>query len=638
MSVSTNVEAILKGFNLISDVQIYWDICEKNYIKSLHRQEYQDIMKPLTGLYAQIIEYQARAICHLSKAQLSRAWQNVAGWNDWDGKAAEINNLSKTCSSYIPPLEAGEIRKNRDSQLREMQESRTILNEIRMILEASKTQSQTNYEDQKERDLLQNLASLYEDYKDFVPPRVQGTCEWFFTDDKFCKWRDSKSPSLLWVSAGPGCGKSVLSRALIDERRLSTNITTSTICYFFFRNGEEHCMNATNALCAMLHQLLKNNRASSLVKHALKGDKFYGKHLTHNFSELWRILLNCAHSPDAGEIICVLDALDECHADSRRQLINKLKELNCQPCRPCNLLSNLKFLVTSRPYDDLETSFKKFSDTTTYLRLDGDEKSADISKDINVVIDAKLDEFDFDEDDRRAISKKLKNMEHRTYLWLQLTFDIIEQSPSEYGRRSDVEGLLSDLPSKISEAYEKILDRSKNEIQTETLLQVVLAAARPLTLDEANIAMTLAVQQEHSISHAALESMLWPSQRFKSIVRNLCGLFLSVYDLKLSFIHETAREFLIHRKRSGKWQGRMNMSKSNSIMALVCVTYLSCIDDQSPDYEIKEKFPLAIYAAEHLLVHARRAGAENNVQESIANLFLQSPELPLFETELDHDA
>lgn len=140
-------------------------------------------------------------------------------------------------------------------------------------------------------------------------------------------------------------------------------------------------------------------------------------------------------------------------------------------------------------------------------------------------------------------------MEHRTYLWLHLTFNIIEQSPSAYGRRCDVEALLSDLPSEVSKAYEQILGRSKNEIYTETLLQIVLAAVRPLTLYEANEALTLALRKQQFISYTDLESNLWSRKVSKSIVKNLCGLFISVYDSKLSFIHQTAREFLIHHER-----------------------------------------------------------------------------------------
>ncbi|KAL5356421.1 hypothetical protein BJX96DRAFT_171598 [Aspergillus floccosus] len=518
-SGTTNIEAMLKGFSLIGDIQVYWEVCEQTYLRSPHRQKYQELRQRLPTLYSHIIEYQARVICHLSRAQLSRAWQNVDGWNDWNGKAAEIRDLSTRCSSLIPPLEAEEIRSNRDRRLQEMQESRTILGEIRTILDANKKQIQTNYEDQKERDLLQVLASDYEDYKDFNAQRVQGTCEWFFADERFHKWRDSDTSSLLWVSAGPGCGKSVLSRALIDEQRLSTNITTSTVCYFFFKGGDERRMSAANALCAILHQLLTHGPASDLIRYALPSHKNYGQGLAQNFSELWRILTECASSPNAGEIVCVLDALDECSEESRQQLFSKLNEFYRQPRRPAELLSKLKFLVTSRPYDKLEASFNRLSNTAAYLRFDGDEKSAHISNEIDRVIDVRVDKFayNFDEGHRRMIAEKLKRMEHRTYLWLHLTFDTIHSSLSQFGKLSDIEALLSEVPSRVSEAYEKILDRSENQFHTEILLQIVLAAARPLTLDEANIALTLALQKEKPISHAALVAELWPKNRFKSI-------------------------------------------------------------------------------------------------------------------------
>lgn len=226
---------MLKGFNTISDVQLYGETCEKTYLQSSHRLGYQGLMEPLAKLYSHIIEYQARAICHLSRAQLSRAWQNMDGWNDWDGKAAMIDELAQHCSRCISPLEADEIRRNRDSQLQGMQKSQNILVGIRKVLKIDRELTQGNYEDQMERALLQDFASDYEDYKDFNPERVPGTCEWFFKDDRFYKWRDSNTSSLLWVSAAPGCGKSVLSRALVDEQKLSTNVTTSSVCYFFFQ-------------------------------------------------------------------------------------------------------------------------------------------------------------------------------------------------------------------------------------------------------------------------------------------------------------------------------------------------------------------------------------------------------------------
>ncbi|OCL07139.1 hypothetical protein AOQ84DRAFT_320378, partial [Glonium stellatum] len=609
-SGTTQNEAMLKGFNLVNDIQVYWKLCEKTYLQSSHREIYQELIEPLSKLYSRVVEYQARVICHLSSAQLSRAWKNVIGWDGWNEKATSIDDLSKRCSQCIPPLQEEEIRKNRDSQLQEMHESLTILDEIRRIIKEDGKQTQINYEDQKERDLLQDLASDYEGYKDFNPLRVQGTCEWFFMDDRFRKWRDADTPSLLWVSAGPGCGKSVLSRALIDERRLSTSVTTSTICYFFFKDGHEGRTHSTDALCAMLHQLFTHDPTGSLIKHALPIHKDHGKKLPQNFSELWRILVECASSLNAGEIVCVLDALDECSTGSRRQLIDKLKGFYYQPNHQSKSSSKLKFLITSRPYDDLEASFKKFSGTSAYLRFDGDEKSDQISQEINLVIDIRVDDIasSFAEEGRRKISDRLKSMQHRTYLWLHLTLNIIEQSPCEYGRLSDIEALLSGLPTEVFEAYEKILGRSKNLPQTEILLQIVLAAAQPLTLDEANIALTLALQDQRFATHAALESKLWPREpreSFKIIVKNLCGLFISVYDSKLSFIHQTAREFLIHSQPQGSWKGRLDMSKSHSTMSRSCLHYFSLEDFAAPirSDSHDQKYPFLPYAAANWPFH-----------------------------------
>ncbi|CAG7957345.1 unnamed protein product [Penicillium nalgiovense] len=538
-SSTTSNLAMLKGFDSIHSIQIYWDIFEKNYLKFEHREECQDLLEPLAALYSHIIEYQARAICHLSKAQLSRAWSS-----------------SEACSSHLSHYVLGEIRNNRDSLLQEIRESRSILDEICNVLKADTNRNQKNYEDRNERNLLQALASDYEDEKNYNPLRVPGTCEWFFQGNEFRNWRDSDRSTLLWISAGPGCGKSVLSRTLIDENRLSTNVTTSTICYFFFKDGDERRMSATNALCALLHQLFTHDATGTLIRNAVISHRKHGTNLASNLSELWRLFLQCVSSPELGEV----------------QLLSNLEELYSKS-QLSSSTSKLKFLITSRPYDRVEKSLQNFPDTTAYLHFDGDDKSAEIGHDIDLVIDVKLQKVarNFRENDRQMISKQIKDIENRTYLWLHLTFNIIEQSPSVYSRRSDLKELLSGLPSKVSDAYEKILDRSRNELQTRTLLEIVLAASRPLSLDEANIALTVALNKNND---------------FKSVVKNLCGLLINVYDSKLFFIHQTAREFLTDSRQSGKWKGRLSMIQSHKRMALVCLSYLSHLDGQGSGMEI----------------------------------------------------
>ncbi|KAF6234181.1 hypothetical protein HO173_007601 [Letharia columbiana] len=250
-----------------------------------------------------------------------------------------------------------------------------------------KAQGPQDRREDQETLLRQTLASDYKSDKDLVSERVPGTCEWFFEDDRFLEWRDSNISKLLWVSAGPGCGKSVLARALIDERSLCTNTTAPTVCYFFFKDGQKQRTRGANALCALLHQLFESTR---LITHALPSYKSYRKKLRDAFSELWEILVKSAQDSEAGEIICVLDALDECEKNARNQLIDKLVHFFSQAESCQNTSIQLKFLVTSRPYDDLEQNFRRLSGVSTYMRFDGDEKSQRIGQDINLVIDAKI--------------------------------------------------------------------------------------------------------------------------------------------------------------------------------------------------------------------------------------------------------
>jgi hypothetical protein len=275
-SGTTQKEAMLNGFKSIGDLQVYWQICEKDYLRSVHWQDYQHLINPLAKLYSYIIEYQARVICHLSEAQLTRAWQDVADAHHWAGTKEEIDKLDEVCRNLISVGEREEIRKNRDTQLQEMQNSRIIQEDILSIIKE-------NRQDEKETRLLKDLATAagdYHRYKNINRERVPGTCEWFLADQRFRKWRDSNSSNVLWVSAGPGCGKSVLSRSLIDEGHLNAaptiTITRSaieascsptTICYFFFKDGGDGRMDGAHALCAILHQLFTCPSTSGLINY-----------------------------------------------------------------------------------------------------------------------------------------------------------------------------------------------------------------------------------------------------------------------------------------------------------------------------------------------------------------------------------
>lgn len=95
------------------------------------------------------------------------------------------------------------------------------------------------------------------------------------------------------------------------------------------------------------------------------------------------------------------------------------------------------------------------------------------------------------------------------------------------------------------------------------------------------MALTLANQEGGLTAYNALD--LWPQRSLKSTIKNLCGLFVSVYDGKVSLIHQTAREFLMDANTSraspsAKWQGSLSLATAHCTIARVCVLYLKFDD------------------------------------------------------------
>ncbi|KFY86569.1 hypothetical protein V498_07459, partial [Pseudogymnoascus sp. VKM F-4517 (FW-2822)] len=249
-SGTTQNEEMLEGFSSIGELQKFWQIQEKISFQSEHQDHYQVVIEPLIELYSLFFAYQAHVICHLTKTQLSRAWGDLSSPELWRSKTEDINKQSKHCCRLIGVSRESEIQENRDGLLQAIQKQQES--------------NERHIRNEQEAKLLGNLAEAagdYERYKDINPKRVPGTCEWFLKDERFHKWRDGATSSLLWVSAGPGRGKSVLSKSLLDENQLATTtitITTpsnepatskqSTICYFFFKDGGDGRMDSAQAL------------------------------------------------------------------------------------------------------------------------------------------------------------------------------------------------------------------------------------------------------------------------------------------------------------------------------------------------------------------------------------------------------
>jgi ankyrin repeat domain-containing protein 50 len=300
-------------------------------------------------------------------------------------------------------------------------------------------------------------TSDYENHKARNPDRVSGTCQWFLQHQKFHNWLESKTASLLWVSADPGCGKSVLSKSLVDNELRSTE--SRTTCYFFFKDDDVGQKSATNSLCALLHQLF--SQKPFLIRYAIPDFRREGANLPKLFRKLWNILTMAAADPNSGDIICILDALDECEESGRFDLIDTLNGFYRNVTSDVEK-GTLKFLVTSRPYFDIERHFAQLTRHLPTIRLEGERESESISQEINLVIKNRVQiiglELGLDDSQKVSLENELLRVTHRTYLWLKLIFEVIRNHLEVTEKK--LRKIIGTIPNTVDKAYEAILAKS----------------------------------------------------------------------------------------------------------------------------------------------------------------------------------
>ncbi|KAF3319410.1 hypothetical protein TWF173_000040 [Orbilia oligospora] len=501
----------------------------------------------------------------------------------------------------------------------------------------------------KEREILRILdKSPYQDRKDRNPDRVSGTCEWFVGHELFKDWQENKASTsrTLWVSADPGCGKSVLVKYLIDSILPTTE--SRTTCYFFFKDDFEDQRSVTIALCSILRQLFIQKRI--LLSETILEQFEIAEGPTSSFSGLWNILLSAANDENAGQIVCILDAIDECEDHGRSQLAQALRKLYSTDRK-----LNLRFLLTSRPYGEIRRGFQpletlgspKGPDTgpDTGLELPGsvsrthegvtglpvihlsgesDVEMTKISLEIDTFIKVRVQDIGarlkLRREEQDLLLQKLLHVPNRTYLWTHLILDLVESDIN-----IDKTGIIkatSHLPKTVNDAYEKIISKSHNFEETKRLLHIVVAAARPLTLNEMSLALALKGNQR-SYKDFELKS----EDRFRECVRDLCGLFVTIINSRIYLLHQTAKEFLIQNdlknppkkiQSEPKWKHSIRLLDSHRVLARICIRHLlfTEFENHPPDRNLVSQYTenhvFLDYSARHWTTHVLESRMETN--------------------------
>lgn len=219
------------------------------------------------------------------------------------------------------------------------------------------------------KDCFRDLGSSdYEAHRLRNPVAVPGTCQWLLHHEIYCDWRQKQGSDLLWLSADPGCGKSVLASYLVGHLKNKDNSlqVPEIVCFFFFKEDNSEQDNAISALQALLHQLY--SAQPWLLEHAAKRYLAEGARKTlGQFGALWSIFEASVKDPRSRDTLLVLDGLDECESATRSQLLQSLMRFYTTEDNKIKEGPYIKTIVASRPDNDIKMAF----DMRPIIRLRG---------------------------------------------------------------------------------------------------------------------------------------------------------------------------------------------------------------------------------------------------------------------------
>ncbi|KAL7266423.1 hypothetical protein RUND412_011032 [Rhizina undulata] len=195
-------------------------------------------------------------------------------------------------------------------------------------------------------------------------------------NDDFIEWKDSPSSSTLWLHGIAGAGKTTLASLVIDESIESKN---DAVAYFYCKHGERDRQDPASILSTIVKQLSLMGPAEFLPQSVVSTFKAQKpKSGTMQLSESRKLIANLAEN--FVQTIIVIDALDECDKESRKDLLAAL-----------DIILNssngvIKLFVTSRDADDIALKLEN----VPKIYITSSDNTADIAAFVRAEVDKRI--------------------------------------------------------------------------------------------------------------------------------------------------------------------------------------------------------------------------------------------------------
>ncbi|KAL9619809.1 MAG: hypothetical protein Q9160_005645 [Pyrenula sp. 1 TL-2023] len=432
--------------------------------------------------------------------------------------------------------------------------------------------------------------------------RIEGTCEWILHEKGMSDWISTpEGCHLVWFSAAPASGKSVLSAHVVTSLQ-QINLAPQ---YFFFNFGDQHKRSVANLLRSIALQVAKGNRPFrrsllDLSKQGLRLDKADASVIWHKVYE--NLLFKMG---DRRPFFWIIDALDEC--DSPKLFLDLIRT-----CSGSNV--PLRIFIASRQTESIQMGVAKAARSIRLTKLEKHGSDHNV-KDIQRLAEQEIIHMRGSEQIKTRVVQKILARAEGNFLWTRLVLDEIVHCHTESG----IEETLDEFPSDMHKLYERMeqaildLPRKSSQLLAKTLFQWTLGARRPMSLWELS---------------QAVESEFPEILDLKRTVSDVCGQFIRVDDSDhVTMIHKTAREYLIQPRDNELF---IDVHANHEGL---CIKTISSFFDSRVTPEIADDVnsqSYLLYAATSWMYHLKNSRSTSSEVLDILVKFFNSSALPLW--------
>ncbi|KAF4470557.1 WD domain-containing [Fusarium albosuccineum] len=558
----------------------------------------EELRKKITDLYMSLLSYQMRSVNVYHQNRVFTSLADFISYDNWDVKLQDVKDLET------------DFQKDFDLYKREVFDNAVL----KFIERINKSSDQAEFN--KCKDLVAKTVP------DITRQQIihkngellETCCDWFFKREDFRKWQHGSEQRVLWINGSPGKGKTMLLCALIEWFKSNCGLA-----YFFCVATDSSVNYQAAVLRGLIYTIITN--VPGLVDHIRKNeDALKLENEASVEMALFSTLKSIIEDPQMNGCILLIDALDECQRD-----IGKILELvKSTPT------SKVKWILSSR--GDLTAIPRQLGNEVLPIGLDDNIPSNAVGK----FVQHRLATFDTvwggekpSKEILEGIEDDLMRKASGTYLNAVLVLSEIERQLPDKDPTCSVEKfvrcIIQNTPEGLDRMYEDMMKKiNKQEEHSELykdVLKIVSTTIRPLALRELQ---RLVKEAPSSIDD--LREILWR-----------CGSFLSVQNDTITFIHQSAKDFVSDpAESSGVLSNKSNrdhwdvFSRSMIIMSDCLKRDISGIDhpEQSKDItKCNDPDPLApaVYCCVNWVHHLMKSNCATDpkAHESVRRFFNQ---------------